>query len=158
MRYSFVFLFVLLLTSCDYFKVKKTSSEAILKEELETFNWNDVDEYPSFSVCDSVIGKDEKTRCFQETITSNITGFLQDEKIVVTQDIEDTIQLAFQVSKMGELMLTNAKIDSLTLKEIPNIKSLLDKSLEALPKIYSAIKRGQQVTTEFDLPIIISVD
>jgi hypothetical protein len=158
MKYSFVFLLVLLFTSCDYFKVKKTTSDAILKEELETFNWDEVDEYPSFSDCDSVLSKDKKTQCFQETITSNITGFLQDEKIVVTQDIQDTILLGFQVSKSGKLVLTKAKIDTLTIKEIPNIKSLLHKSLEALPKIYPAIKRGQQVTTEFDLPIIVSVN
>lgn len=158
MRYSFVFLLVLLITSCDYFKVQKTSSEAILKEELETFNWDEVDEYPSFSVCDSVLSKDEKTRCFQETITSNVNGFLHDEMIVVTQDIQDTILLEFQVSKSGKLLLTHAKIDTLTVKEIPNIKSLLHKSLEALPKIYPAIKRGQQVTTTFDLPIIVSVN
>ena len=36
MRYSLVFIFILLITSCDYFNVKKISSEAILKEELET--------------------------------------------------------------------------------------------------------------------------
>jgi hypothetical protein len=158
MRYSFVFLLILLLTSCDYFNVKKTSSEAILKEELETFNWNDVDEYPSFSVCDSVLSKDEKTQCFQETITNNIISFLQDEKIVVTQDVNDTIRLGFQVSKVGDLLLNRSEIDSLTVREIPNIRALLDKSLKTLPKIYPAIKRGQQVTTEFDLPIIISVN
>jgi hypothetical protein len=158
MKYPVVFLIVLLLTSCKYFNVKKTSSETILKEELETFNWNDVDEYPNFSLCDSVVGKVEKTVCFQQTITANITGFLQKEMIVVSQDIHDTIMLQFQVSKNGELQLKNSEIDTLTIQEIPNIKELLHKSLNALPKIYPAIKRGQQVTTEFDLPIIISVD
>ena len=48
-----VLLCVLILSSCEYFNVKKTSSEAILKEELQTFNWNEVDAYPSFSDCDS---------------------------------------------------------------------------------------------------------
>ena len=67
MRYSLVLIFILLLTSCDYFNVKKTSSEAILKEELETFNWNDVDEYPSFTACDSSTLKEDRTICFQQT-------------------------------------------------------------------------------------------
>lgn len=158
MKHFFVFLFILSLTSCEYFNVKKTSSEAILKEELQTFNWNDVDEYPSFSICDSSNTKEERTLCFQETITQNITSYLQKERIVVTQDINDTIMLHFQVSKKGELLLLQTKIDSLTTKEIPNIKPLLDKSLDSLPKIFPAIKRGQQVTTEFKLPIVISVN
>lgn len=158
MKYSFVFIFVLLFTACDYFNVKKTSSEAILKEELETFNWNDVDEYPSFTICDSVLSKVDKKACFQETITTNITDFLQKEMIVVSQDIHDTLVLEFQVSKQGMLRLLESRVDSVTLQEIPNIKELLNRSLDTLPKIYPAIKRGQQVTTEFNLPIIISVN
>ncbi|WP_298551647.1 hypothetical protein [uncultured Algibacter sp.] len=158
MRYSFVFMFILLLTSCEYFNVKKTSSEAILEEELQTFNWNDVDEYPSFSKCDDAISKDERTLCFQETIAENITSYLLDERIVVTQDINDTIMLKFQVSNEGELVLLEAKIDSLTTLEIPNIKHLLNKSLDSLPKIFPAIKRGQHVTTVFKLPIVIQVN
>ena len=153
-----VFLFVLMLTSCEYFNVKKTSSEAILKEELQTFNWNDVDEYPSFSVCDSTTSKNERKLCFQNTLTFHITNYLQNERIVVTQDILDTLLLDFQVSKSGDLVLLESKIDSLTHLEIPNIKVLLKNSLDSLPEIFPAIKRGQQVTTEFNLPIIISVN
>ena len=158
MRYFIVLIFILSLTSCDYFNVKKTSSEAILKEELQSFNWNDVDEYPSFTACDAATSKEDKTICFQETITTHITGYLLKETIVVTQDINDTIVLKFQVSQKGELSLLEAKIDSLTTLEIPNIKQLLHKSLDSLPKIFPAIKRGQQVTTEFILPIIIDVN
>ena len=49
------------------------------------------------------------------------------------------------------------EVDSLTNQEIPNIKVLLAKSIDSLPKIFPAIKRGQQVKTEFKLPIIIKV-
>ena len=158
MRNALVFMFILLLTSCEYFNVKKTSSEAILQEELQTFNWNDVDEYPSFTASDSAISKEDKTICFQQTITENITSYLQKEQIVVAQDINDTIMLYFQVSQKGELSLLQAKIDSLTTQEIPTIKQLLQKSLDSLPQIFPAIKRGQQVTTEFKLPIVILVN
>lgn len=158
MRYLFVFIFILSLTSCEYFNVKKTSSEAILEEELQTFNWNDVDEYPSFSECDESNSKAERTLCFQETITTHITDYLQKEKIVVTQDVKDTMILKFQVSNKGNLELLEAKIDALTTQEIPNIKQLLSQSLDSLPKIFPAIKRGQQVTTAFNLPIVIQVN
>ncbi|WP_034041796.1 hypothetical protein [Wocania ichthyoenteri] len=158
MRQTCVLLLFLILTSCEYFKVKKTSSEAILKEELQTFNWNDVDEYPSFSICDSLTIKEEKKGCFQHLLTSHISEFLQNEIIIVTKDISDTMVLDFQVSETGNLKLMDAKIDSVTIAEIPNIKSLLTKSLDSLPNIFPAIKRGQQVTTEFKLPIIIKVN
>ncbi len=138
--------------------MKKTSSEAILKEELQTFNWNDVDEYPSFEACEASISKTERTVCFQNIITTSVTDFLQKERVVVTQDIKDTIMLKLRVSNKGDLQLLDAKIDSLTTQEIPNIKQLLNRSLDSLPKLFPAIKRGQQVTTEFKLPIVILVN
>lgn len=157
MKHGIVFLLVLMLASCEYFNVKKTSSEAILNEELKTFNWNDVDEYPNFSVCDESQSKALRQLCFQNTLTHHITSFLQNEGIIVSQDINDTILLEFQVSKIGDLSLIKANIDSLTVDEIPNIEDLLNQSLTDLPKIFPAIKRGQQVTTEFELPLIIRV-
>lgn len=158
MRQICAFVLVILLTSCEYFNVKKTSSEAILNEELQAFNWNDVDEYPTFALCDSMFTKQEKRECFTSTLTSYIFKYLQDEIIVVTQDIDDTIDLKLQVSHIGVITILETKVDSLTIQEIPNISELLVKSLDTLPEIYPAIKRGQEVTTEFKLPIIISVD
>lgn len=158
MKQVCVFILVSVLFSCEYFNVKKTSSEAILKEELQTFNWNEVDEYPSFSVCDSLATKEERKQCFASALTQHISGYLKKETIIVTHDIYDTIALNFKVSEIGVLTLLNAKIDSLTIQEIPNIKGLLEQSLDSLPKIYPAIKRGQQVTTEFKLPIIINMN
>ncbi|KAB1067973.1 hypothetical protein F6U93_08510 [Tamlana haliotis] len=158
MKHAIVFLFIFTLVSCEYFNVKKTSSEAILNEELKTFNWNDVDEYPGFSICETSETIEARKTCFQNTLTNHITNYLQEESIIVTQDVNDTIMLEFQVSKSGELLLIQANIDSITVEEIPNIERLLNRSLEGLPEIDPAIKRGQPVTTEFQLPLIISVN
>ncbi|WP_445955575.1 hypothetical protein [Yeosuana sp.] len=157
MKQISVLLLFMMLMSCEYFKVKKTSSEAILIEELQTFNWNEVDAYPSFSVCDSLVTKTERKQCFENTLAFYITRNLQKDTIVVTHDITDTINLQLQVSEKGLLSLVQMEVDSLTNQEIPNIKVLLAKSIDSLPKIFPAIKRGQQVKTEFKLPIIIKV-
>ncbi|ALJ05950.1 hypothetical protein APS56_12765 [Pseudalgibacter alginicilyticus] len=162
MKQIYVFSLFLVFTSCEYFgeyfNVKKTSSETILNEELQTFNWKEIDAYPTFSSCDSSVTKMESERCFERTLTSHITNYLQKEIIVVTQDVNDTILLDFQVSEAGVLSLLNSKIDSITLKEIPNIEKLLVLSLDSLPKVFPAIKRGQQVKTQFKLPVIITVN
>ena len=157
MKQICVFILVLMLASCEYFNVKKTSSEAILEEELQTFNWNDVDEYPTFSICDSLTTKQEKKQCFGTHLTNKILNFLQGENITITQDVNDTITLKFQVSEKGKLSLLDFEVDSLTLQEIQNIKVLIRESLVALPQVFPAIKRAQQVKTEFELPIIINV-
>lgn len=158
MKHFYVCIVFSMLVSCEYFNAKKTSSEAILKEELQTFNWNDVDEYPTFSICDYSSTKQERKQCFENTLTTYITTYLRKDTIVVTQDIKDTIQLQLQVSGKGLLSLVDIQVDSLTIQEIPNIKELLAQSLDSLPKIFPALKRGQQVKTEFKLPIIIQVN
>ncbi|MFB9056279.1 hypothetical protein ACFFU9_05930 [Mariniflexile ostreae] len=158
MKQICIFILITMLSSCEYFKVKKTSSETILNEELQTFKWNEVDTYPTFSTCDSVSSKLEKDHCFETILTHHIHSYLLNETIIVSQDIDDTIILDFQVSKDGTLTLLNSKIDSVTLQEIPNIKSLLRSSLDSLPEVFPAIKRGQHVNTQFKLPIIIKVN
>jgi hypothetical protein len=148
----------LLLVSCNYFDVKKTTSDAILNEELKTFNWSDVDDYPSFASCNDDVSKEEKKACFQNTLTAIITNRIQRDTIIVSQNIDDTIFIKFQISEQGKLSLLEAKVDSVTRHEIPNIDELLINSLDSLPKIYPAIKRGQQVKTAFTLPVIIRVN
>ncbi|MFD0990180.1 hypothetical protein ACFQ1R_08735 [Mariniflexile jejuense] len=158
MKQIYVLIVALTLTSCEYFNVKKTSPEAILNEELKTFNWNDVDVYPSFSSCDSIESKPQKTVCFTDVLTAHILKHLQSETIVVTHDVTDTINLKFQVSETGVLSLLNIEVDSTIIKEIPNIETLIHSSLDSLPKVFPAIKRGQQVKTEFELPVIIQAN
>lgn len=158
MRPTLILMLLFTLTSCEYFNVKKTTPEAILKEELKTFNWDEVDTYPSFSQCDSLSLKEERKSCFESTLYAEISGFLQNQIIVVTENVNDTLQLEFKLSKQGDLSLMKTEMDSLTQQQIPQLQRLLQKSLDSLPKIYPAIKRGQQVTTEFKLPLIVKVD
>ncbi len=158
MKRIFPFFILLTLISCDYFNVKKTTSEAILKEELKTFSWNEVDVYPTFSSCDSTLIKEEKKVCFESTLSSYIMESLQQEIIVVTQDLKDTIVIAFEISEEGLLNLTDIKVNELTELEIPNIRTKIEESLDRLPKIYPAIKRGQQVKTAFKLPLEVRVN
>ncbi len=158
MQKALVFLLLLGFTSCEYFNAKKIASEDILKEELKTFNWNDVDSYPTFSSCDSSLTKQDRKQCFETTLAGFISTSLQAETIVVSQDINDTIVLEFQISETGILHLNTIKVDSLTKVEIPKIEALLKNSLDSLPKIFPAIKRNQPVKTAFNLPIIIAVN
>lgn len=158
MKKGIVFLVLLIFTSCKYFNVEKTSSNAILEEELQTFNWNEVDEYPIFETCNASENKLEKKSCFENTLTKNIFSNLASKEIIVNQDINQTILVHFQISEKGKLNLIKAEIDTLITQQIPNLESLLHQTLDSLPKIYPAIKRGQHVKTQFTLPIAIQVN
>ena len=158
MKYLKVFILIICLTSCDYFDKKKVNSQDIVKEELETFNWNEVDEYPSFNNCNSADTKALRKQCFQTTLTNHILSQLALRKIVVTKDLNDTINMSFFISEKGDLRILNIENNPKIIEQIPEINTFLTESLNNLPKISPAIKRGQQVKTEFKIPIIIKVE
>jgi len=133
-------------------------SEDILKEDLRTFNWNEVDEYPTFAVCDNATSKVERKDCFVSTLTTFIMSQLSKEIFVVTEDINDTIMISFKISEKGVLSILEIISSDLIKEQIPKIDTLLIESLNDLPKIFPAIKRSQQVKTQFNLPVVINVN
>ncbi len=158
MKYLKLFILIICLSSCEYFDKKKVNSQDIVKEELETFNWNEVDEYPSFNNCNSSDTKELRKQCFQTTLANHITSQLALRKIVVTEDLNDTINMSFSISEKGDLRILNIEDNQNITSQIPDINTFLTESLNNLPEISPAIKRGQQVKTEFKIPIIIKVE
>lgn len=156
-RIAFLFLFILF-TSCDYFEKKKVYSKDLLEEELKTFNWNEVDTYPTFSSCDSITIKEDSKACFQNTLIGSVNEFLETQNIVVSKVVNDTIRLKIIIDNKGVLQVESIKRHLETAIQIPKIDSLLRESLKNVPKIYPAIKRGQQVTTAFELPVIVKIN
>lgn len=144
--------------SCDFYNKKKVYSEDLLENELEMFTWNDVDEYPTFTSCDSTTGKENKKQCFENTLRDILNTNLSQYHIIVTEAVEDTVQLKITIDKDGNFSINSIKSSLLTQQEIPQLDSLLRRSLDSLPKIFPAIKRSQQVTTEFSLPVIIKIE
>lgn len=151
-------LLIVLFTSCNYFEKKKVNSTELLKEELQTFNWNAVDTYPTFSNCDSITNKEESKSCFQNTLLSNVNLYLENQNLFVSEDVNDTIRLKIIIDKKGLLTVESIDFKPETKRQIPEIDSLLRQSLKSVPKIFPAIKRGQQVTTAFELPVIVKIN
>lgn len=153
------FLLILVLaTSCSYFEKKKIYSKDLLEEELKTFNWSDVDAYPTFSSCDSLTIKEDLKACFQNTLVTNVNRFLGAQNIIVSEDVNDTVRIHISIDHRGILSVDSMRFHPETAIQIPEIDSLLRQSLKDIPKIFPAIKRGQQVTTAFELPVIVKID
>lgn len=158
MKRILLFVFLISLSSCEYFNKKKVYSEDLLEEELKTFNWNEVDDYPTFASCDSTQGKTNKKHCFEQTLNSILNANLSKHEIVVSETVSDTVILKIVIDKDGKLSVDEIESNVSTQNQIPQLDSLLRKSLDSLPKIYPAIKRSQQVTTQFNLPVVIKIE
>lgn len=158
MKYILSLFFLFFLFSCELNINKKISVDEILDEEWKTFNWSDVDEYPSFSTCDSLSSLSLKKECFIFTLSNQISVDLISNTKTVNRIIQDTVILKFTISKDGEIDFDELIVD----ESIIDLRSLIDlsfkSSIKKLPKIFPAIKRGQQVNVKFSLPIYVSTE
>ena len=158
MKYILSLFFLFFFFSCELNINKKISVDEILDEEWKTFNWSDVDEYPSFSTCDSLSSLLLKKECFIFTLSNQISVDLISNTKTVNRIIQDTVILKFTISKDGEIDFDELIVD----ESIIDLRSLIDlsfkSSIKKLPKIFPAIKRGQQVNVKFSLPIYVSTE
>ena len=152
-----VFFLLIILTSCENLNLKKVDQSTLVEEELKSINWNAVDEYPSFKECDTLVQISTED-CFKEVLIRRINATLSNAKIVITQDIRDTIGLKLQINRQGQISIVDVKAKPATYSEIPELDSLMHQSIENLPRIFPASKHGQPVTTEFQLPVVVAME
>ena len=150
-----IFLFVLVGTSCEFFNLNKKSQ---LQEVDTIINFSSVDVSPSFTICDSIIEKIAKTNCFRTTIHQHISENLGKHHIEVKLPINEAITVEVLISNKGKVTVDNIISSEVVKSSIPNLDSLIIASLESLPRLFPATKRGIPVATQYIIPIQIVVN
>jgi hypothetical protein len=153
-RVVFLFLIVLLSTSCQFFKLDK---KANLQEVDTIIDFSSVDVSPSFKVCDSIIDKVAKTNCFRSTIHKHIFESLAGYQLETSRPIDEVIQVEVVIDNKGKAIAHKIVISDSLKTAIPKIDSLIRVSLLSMPKLFPATKRGIPVATQYQIPIHIRV-
>ena len=148
----------LFLVSCQFFETEKISSETFYEEELKAINWEDVDQYPAFSVCEEFTEKKDQKHCFETTLSRFVYQTIGSKNIVTGKDINSTVLLTFNISNSGEISNLNIEMDTVIEKEIPLLRQWLAECIDSLPQVAPAYKRGIPVNTNFTLPLVIKSD
>jgi len=154
-RYFLLICLLFSFTSCEYFSFEKNKN--IEKIDVDV-DFTSVDVSPSFKVCDSLIEKEKKNTCFRTTLRQEISSSLAKQSIQVPQSVDETIEVAITIQSNKEVKLTSIKSSDSLMVILPSLKAILKKSVEELPAVYPAIKRGIPVTTVYKLPIRIAVN
>ncbi|WP_254713097.1 hypothetical protein [Polaribacter sp. HaHaR_3_91] len=142
------------ITSCDLFCPPKDKNTS----DLDTIvDFSSVDTFPSFKTCDAIIDKQEKMDCFRTTIHQKIGAELQQHSFAVKDSINEIVYVDVIINSEGIFRLDTIQASENLKKELPELDSLLKASVEKLPKIYPANKRGIPVTTKYRLPIRIQL-
>ncbi|HER40609.1 MAG TPA: hypothetical protein ENO10_05260 [Salinimicrobium catena] len=158
MKKTLLFLFLVAFTSCEYFEKKKISSEEILSEETRELNWQEVDQYPAFEECRELMESNAAKACFGNKVANYFYARLEAKQPVVTEAIDDTLYLYLRISEKGIPAIDSMEVDSLVVQQLPEIRTWLEQSVDSLPKIYPASKRGIPVVTKFKMPIVIKAE
>ena len=152
---AFSFLIILFLcASCDKFSfAKRHQTQAI--DTIVDFSL--VDTFPSFKNCDSIFDATQKADCFRKTIHFKIGEELQQYSFTIKDSISEKVFMNLIISSKGKVVLEKVQSSENCKLQLPELDSLLLLSVQNLPVIYPAIKRGIPVTTKYRLPIIIEL-
>jgi hypothetical protein len=159
MKFFIFFLCIYFLcSSCRFFETEKISSETFYEEEFKTIEWNEIDQYPTFSTCKELTDKIDQRNCFVNTLSNKFYQSIQDQKWTIMKTIHDTIKLDISVSNSGEIQINRIEIDSLLGYHFPNMSEVLTNSIDSLSLFAPAYKRGIPVNTRFILPIVLNTE
>ena len=156
---SLIFSFFFFLT-CDLdFQIsKKISVDEFVNDEMKSFNWSEVDQFPVFENCTQINETSKKNNCFIRTISDSLSlNFIKND-LVLNRTLIDTVFMKFKVNKKGIIEIENIEIGEKILPYKEVINQSFVKTAANLPKLYPAIKRGQEVDVTFDLPILVSTE
>ncbi|MCL7763614.1 hypothetical protein MPF19_09325 [Polaribacter sp. Z014] len=154
LRFLSFLIMMVFITSCDLFCPSKSNNTVALDTIVD---FSSVDTFPSFKGCDAIIDKQQKADCFRTTIHQKIGEELQQHNLSVKDSINEIVYVDVLINSEGVFSLDTIQSSENLKKELPELDSLLKASVEKLPKIYPANKRGIPVTTKYRLPIRIQL-
>jgi|GEM_PF-819439 len=147
----FVF-FSLFLASCKDYSKTIPDEQELLRKELHTINWNEVDIYPTYENCDSIEDAQKNLACFFYIFKEDLTGLLRKDSLLQTPKFLSLDSLPIEVTVYPnaavELKLhqNNVEVEP---EIIGTIDSLLFIKSTQLQPIKPAIKRDMPVKSKF---------
>lgn len=152
-----VFSFLILLMfciSCENFPFSKKQQKPVLDTII---NFNEVDFSPSFKICDSIIEKEAKSVCFRTAIHQKIGEELQKQVFMIQDSIDEIVNVSLIIDSKGKIQFEKMDASEIIKNQLPKLDILIQESIQKIPAIYPAIKRGIPVTTKYTLPIRIQL-
>jgi hypothetical protein len=149
---------LLLLSSCQYFDRQVPDEDELLRKRLNEINWKEVTTYPSIAECEGIMDKELKKECFFASMTHLVQQKLDVDTLAILYPEIDTIQVKVTVFPDATLKFEpQLPVDSVAYNKV-KIDSILRVRLKDFPKVEPAQKEGVPVTTQFILPVILTIE
>ena len=152
------FLFLFILTSCEFFSPQTSTSKSNLQVLDTVIDYTSVDVYPIFSDCENYAESDDQKECFENSITEKLATLLSDIDLKVNKEVNDTTSIDILIDNTGKASLVNINSPKSILEELPNLESVVRKSINQLPTMKPALKRGMFVKSQYRLVIVVKTN
>ncbi|WP_422081884.1 hypothetical protein [Ulvibacterium sp.] len=156
MRHFWMLLVFCCLASCNLWVSQDKKTQEMVKQEMQTIDWNDVDNYPLFANCDETAPKIGQKECFEKELLSHFSATLTQFEFILDSEIDSTIIVDFLVNKEGEITILEIMKDDTIDKQMPEFDGIVRQSLKNMPPLAPALKRGIPVSAKFRLPIVLN--
>lgn len=124
-------------------------------EKKEVIDFTQVDQYPQFIDCDTLLDYEESKTCFETTLHTKINNRVQNLKLNSDTTVTDTITIHFSIDKNGSFVYNKLKTSDSLLIILPNLEVEIQEIIHGFAKISPAQKRGIPVTTTYTIPLVI---
>lgn len=156
MKYVLYISLFVLLSSCELFVSKEKKTQELVNKEMLEIDWNDIDSYPLFENCDETLTKMGQRECFEREVLSHCAKSLKDVEFTLLSGSDSIIQVDFLVDQEGHISILEIQKDSTIDTQMPNFDQLIKQSLQKMPPLAPALKRGIPVKAKFRIPILLN--
>lgn len=156
MRELLVLACVSLLVSCEFFISTAETTQSMVREELNTINWNAVDHYPLFKACDETAPKAVQRQCFESAMLAYFSQALKEVEFQGNRGVSDTVYLHCVLDTEGFVSIVKVEQKTVVSVEVNELTAKLAEHLRTRTPVKPAIKRGIPVRMRFTLPLVLN--
>lgn len=124
----------------------------------EAIDFTQIDVFPQFKDCDSILNYNNSKTCFETSLHSKISERIQNLKLNTNETITDTILVNFSIQNTGSFICNKIKINDDLNYSLPNLTAEVQKIIHGLAPISPAQKRGIPVTSTYTIPLVIETN
>lgn len=157
-RVCYTIVLALLVASCSFFGEKRKDFETTKEEVRLNRDFSDVTTYPLFEACKEQELNDKilQRNCFFEQLSSHINRYLEQERLVASETVQDTLFFRIEVTREGQFNLIDVNHSDSDNNSIKSLKLICNEAVATLPRIDPAQVDGELTTVRFDLPMVLT--
>ena len=149
-----VVILLIISTSCDR-SSSSTASVQNLKLLDTVIDYTSVDVYPLFSDCQELNTKQAQKECFESALTELLSTKLKRVNYQVKESMNDSSYVDLLINSNGKTRVVAINSPLIIKNNLPQLDSIIRQSVDELPIVKPALKRGIPVKSQYKLAVIV---